>query len=164
MRHVKLWMATMYLLDSNICIDFMRGKLPEFYETLRHANSSLYKIPTPVEMELLLGVEKTTDAALRSKRRKTVETFLRAFEVLPYDSLCARKTAVVRADLERRGRRIGPIDTLLAGMALAYSAVLVTNNVREFSRVEGLAIESWYDATDIWRETSGQDAAEEARG
>lgn len=64
--------------------------------------------------------------------------------VLPFGPREARCAAGVRADLEEVGTPIGPIDTLIAGTALAHGAILVTRNVREFERVPGLRVEDWF--------------------
>jgi tRNA(fMet)-specific endonuclease VapC len=64
--------------------------------------------------------------------------------VLPFDSTAARAAATLCVDLERRGLPIGPLDNLIAGVALARRATLVTRNIREFSRLPGLALMDWY--------------------
>jgi tRNA(fMet)-specific endonuclease VapC len=69
--------------------------------------------------------------------------FLAPLTILASDDAAARAYGTVRADLERRGRPIGALDTMIAGHAVASGAILVTNNVREFARVPGLRIENW---------------------
>ena len=64
-------------------------------------------------------------------------------EVVPFDLTAARAAAGIRSELEGRGLSIGPMDLLIAGTALSRGAVLVTNNVKEFSRIQGLRIEDW---------------------
>lgn len=130
----------MYMLDSCVCIDFMRGRLPHFYDLLRSSDPSLFKIPAIVEAELRLGTEKSSSPV---KNRLLLERFLEPFEVAPFDSRCALAYARTRAHLEVRGMRIGPNDLLIASTALAHQAILVTENVREFKRVPGLAVEFW---------------------
>ena len=66
-----------------------------------------------------------------------------AFEVVPFDAADARAAGSVRANLEAIGRPIGPLDTLIAGQALARGLILVTANTKEFVRVEGLHCEDW---------------------
>ncbi len=132
----------MYLLDSCICIDFMRGKLPTGYEVMRNSDPQLFGIPTIVEAELRTGV-------LKSKKPRTnrllLESFLAPFHIIPFDSRCAIEYARIRASLEAAGQKIGPNDTLIAATAIAHGAVLVTNNTREFERIEGLDLESWHE-------------------
>ncbi len=132
----------MYLLDSCTCIDFMRGKLPTGYEVMKASDPKLFGIPTIVEAELRTGV-------LKSKKPKTnrllLESFLAPFRIIPFDSRCAIEYARIRASLEAAGQKIGPNDTLIAATAVANGAVLVTNNTREFERIEGLDLESWHE-------------------
>jgi tRNA(fMet)-specific endonuclease VapC len=64
--------------------------------------------------------------------------------VLPFDEAAARAAATVRRTLEQAGSPIGPLDTLIAGTAIAHSVVLVTHNAREFSRVRGLKMVDWF--------------------
>jgi len=63
--------------------------------------------------------------------------------LLDYTEKDAQAAAEIRADLERRGKRIGEYDTLIAGQALARNMILVTANTREFARVKGLTVEDW---------------------
>ncbi len=132
----------MYALDTRICIDFLRGRMPYAYEMFKHTDPRLFAIPSIVEAELLLGAEKSANP---SKRRQTVEEFLLSFQVLPFDHRCAYAYAKLRSTLEREGRRIGPNDLIVAATALANECTLVTNNVEEFKRVPGLPLESWYE-------------------
>jgi tRNA(fMet)-specific endonuclease VapC len=80
-----------------------------------------------------------------ARRAEQLESFLSATTILPFDDDCARIAGQVRARLDQVGEPIGPIDVLIAATALAASAVLVTRNVKEFRRVEGLVIENWYE-------------------
>lgn len=90
-----------------------------------------------------LGILKS--GAAKTRRRQFGE-LLEAVTVLPFARAEAQTAARVRAELERRGTPIGPLDLLIAGTALAHGATLVTRNTAEFSRVPGLALENWYDA------------------
>ncbi len=130
----------MYHLDTNACIDFMRGRLPLGYDLLKNTDPRLVKIPAVVEAELRLGALKS---ARPDKVRRTVEQFLLPFETVPFDGACAREYALIRADLESRGCPIGPNDLLIAATARAHGAILVTANVREFKRVAGLSLQDW---------------------
>jgi len=77
------------------------------------------------------------------RERAKVTRLLSALRVLPFDEVSARRAATVRAELEAAGQTCGPYDLLLTGHALALGLTLITNNVREFSRVSGLVIEDW---------------------
>lgn len=144
----------MYLLDTNICIDFLHGELEDGYRLMRESPRRLFKLPAIVVGELLLGVEKAP-LKWRQREQRKVEVFLEEFEVVPFDASCARAFAKMRAELESRGMTIGPMDMMIAATALANNAVLVTNNVREFIRVPGLSFESWHNVSDIWQEVAG---------
>ena len=134
--------VAMYLLDSCICIDFLRGRLPYAYDLMRNSDPRLFKIPAIVEGELLVGVEKSSRP---EKARWLVDEFTLPFDVLPFDSDCAREYGRIRALLERSGKKIGHNDLFIAATALANNAVLVTNNMDEFKRVPGLSLECWYE-------------------
>ena len=97
-------------------------------------------ISTIVIFELYTGVEKSVQPI---KERTKVETLIQNYPDLPFDTAAAMEAAWVRALLEGQGRPIGPYDTLLAGQALARALVLVSANVKEFSRVPGLTVENW---------------------
>ena len=78
------------------------------------------------------------------KRRGQLDQLLQAVAVLPFGIEEAKAAAALRARLEQEGTPIGPMDTLIAGTALAHRGVLVTRNVREFGRVPGLTVQNWY--------------------
>lgn len=138
----------MYLLDSCVCIDFMRGRLPFAYRLMRASDPRLFAVPAVVQAELLTGAFKSADV---QSARRIVESFLVPFGVIPFDSACAVHYARIRAQLEAAGSAIGRNDLLIAATALAHGATLVTDNVREFGRVPGLELESWYEVpSDEW--------------
>ena len=143
----------MYILDTCICVEFLRGRLSTGYQMMRQSPAGLFKIPAMAVGELLLGAEKAP-AEWQALERRSVEVFLENFEIVPFDEKCARAYSRLRADLEARGCRIGEIDMEIAATALANQAVLVTNNVEEFGRVPGLSFESWHDVSDIWQEAA----------
>jgi tRNA(fMet)-specific endonuclease VapC len=72
-----------------------------------------------------------------------VREFCRPLQSLPFDDDCAERYGVIRADLTARGEPIGPNDLMIAAIAVAHRATLVTRNQREFQRVENLALEVW---------------------
>ena len=132
----------MYLLDTCMCIDFMRNKSKEAYSFMIQRGPDSVKLSSIVVAELEYGVEHSVD---REKNRRILEAFLEAFEIVPFDGECASTYGMLREYLGRQGRLIGPNDLLIAATALANKAVLVTNNVDEFKRVPLLQIESWYE-------------------
>lgn len=130
----------MFVLDSSVCIEFLRGNLPNVQEMMQATDPSQFAVPAIVEAELLTGAEKSANPA---KNRRNVERFMSAFQVLPFDSACARAYSQIRASLEAKGTPIGPMDMLIAATALAHFGTVVTNNDREFTRVPGLQVEVW---------------------
>ena len=86
------------------------------------------------------GVEKSQDA---ERNRVAITLFLSPLSVLEFDNYAAEEYGKVRTELERKGTPIGPMDTLIAAHARAENLILVTNNTREFNRVEGLNVENW---------------------
>lgn len=90
--------------------------------------------------ELMHGVEKSQSV---ERNRVAITLFLSSIEILPFDAEAAEEYRRVRADLERKGTPIGPMDMLIAGHAKSEGLTLVTNNTREFFRVNGLEVEDW---------------------
>lgn len=130
----------MYLIDSNILIDFLRGKNKYALQMLRTSDAGIFKIPSIVKAELLLGVEKSSDPG---NNRLKVELLLLPFETLPFDDRCALHYARLHAYLEGKGMGIGANDYIIAACAMAYGATVVTNNTAEFERIPGLSVEQW---------------------
>lgn len=131
----------MYALDTNTVAYFFKG-MGGVGSRLLAVPPSETMVSAVVAFELAVGVARSPEA---SRRREQLARFLATVTVVPFGREEAEVSAGVRADLERRGLPIGPLDVLIAGTALASGAVLVTRNTREFSRVTGLRVESWYD-------------------
>lgn len=133
----------MYLLDSCVCIDLMRGKLPIAYDLMRASDPKLFAVPAIVVAELCYGAEKSADP---ETNRLLTERFLAPYDVVPFGAACAHAYGAIRNQLRAEGHLIGPNDLLIAATAVASQAVLVSNNTSEFSRVKGLRLESWHEA------------------
>jgi tRNA(fMet)-specific endonuclease VapC len=129
-----------YLLDTNICIYLINERSSRALEKLTSIDPDEVSVSSVTFAELQYGVEKS---AARERNAKALDLFFAALVVLPFDADAARAYGRVRADLERRGKPIGGMDLMIAGHALSTRATLVTNNVREFTRVRGLTIENW---------------------
>ena len=127
-----------YLLDTNACIALLNRSDPGLETRVRRHRTADVGLPAPVAYELYYG-------AFKSRRRD--ENLARldsiGLEIVPFDASDARSAGAVGASLERSGRPIGPYDILIAGQARARGLVLVTANVREFDRVDGLDCEDW---------------------
>src|SRR5215467_13493086 len=131
----------MFLLDTNTLIYFFKGQ-GKVAEHLFAAPPAEVAISAVSLYEIEVGIAKSAQPA---KRRKQFDSFVAIVSVLPLDSAAARAAAKVRVNLERRGLPIGPMDNLIAGVALAHRATLVTRNTREFSRLPDLVVIDWYD-------------------
>lgn len=128
-----------YLLDTNLCIRVLRDRPAGLRERF-NAEASGLCMSDVVLYELLYGAEKSAKPA---ENRTAVERFAARLAVLPFDSAAAAHAANIRADLERRGAPIGAYDVLIAGHARSRGLIVVTGNLREFNRVEGLRSEDW---------------------
>ena len=128
-----------YLLDTDTCIYIINERPKRVLDRFRkHAVGNL-GISSITASELAFGVAKSGSA----KNRAALEGFMLPLEVAQYDLGAALAYGNVRADLERRGMTIGPLDMLIAAHALRLGATLVTNNEKEFRRVPGLRCENW---------------------
>ncbi|PVM90948.1 type II toxin-antitoxin system tRNA(fMet)-specific endonuclease VapC [Caulobacter endophyticus] len=128
-----------YMLDTNLCIRVLRDR-PAGLRDRFNLNADALCISTVVLTELLHGAAKS---ARPEHHRNAVEQFAARLEVLPFDAPAADHAADVRAVLERLGRPIGGYDVLIAGHARSRGLVVVTGNLSEFERVEGLRCEDW---------------------
>lgn len=133
----------MFVLDTNSLICFFKGEGGVGSRLLATPPAEV-AIPTVVLYELELGLAKSSDS---TRRRVQLERMLEVATVLPFGLADARAAAKIRAALEAVGTPIGPMDTLIAGVAVANRATLVTRNLREFGRVPGLQVEDWFGAS-----------------
>jgi tRNA(fMet)-specific endonuclease VapC len=99
-------------------------------------------LPSIVLYEIEVGIGRSSSP---ERRRRQLADLVAVVRLLPFAAGEARAAACVRIQLEQAGMPIGPLDTLIAGTALHHRATLVTHNVAEFSRVEGLVVEDWFD-------------------
>lgn len=133
----------MILLDTNTCIYIINNRPPEVLERFRSYKAGEIGISSIAASELAYGVSKSGSI----KNRKALDMFLAPLQVLPFDVQCLWFYADLRASLEKKGLTIGPMDTLIAAQALSIDGTLVTNNLKEFSRVPKLKLENWFEAT-----------------
>lgn len=132
-----------YLLDTNLCIRVLRDRPAAARERFNLEADSLC-ISTIVLTELLHGAAKSSRP---EHNRREVERFAARLDVLPFDEAAADHAADIRAVLERRGQPIGGYDLLIAGHARSRGLAVVTGNLAEFERVDGLRCEDWLSAT-----------------
>jgi len=128
-----------YMLDTNIVIYVIKRRPPALRQVFNQHVGQI-GISTITFAELMHGVEKSS---VPERNLRTVEDFVSRMELLPYDSDAALHYGDIRADLERKGTTIGVNDLHIAGHARSAGLVLVTNNSREFERVEGLRVIDW---------------------
>lgn len=128
------------MLDTNICIYLIKRKPVSLLERFQQIQPGEISLSIVTVAELTYGVQKSVAV---EKNRLALEQFLIPFNILPFDGSAAQTYGIVRAQLEKQGRPIGPLDTLIAAHALAHGQILVTNNEKEFDRIEGLFVENW---------------------
>jgi tRNA(fMet)-specific endonuclease VapC len=131
----------MYALDTNTVLDYFKRKGGVGAKLLAVPPGEV-ALPAVAAYEVWVGVIGSQNA---QRRQAEYEQFLSVVEVLPLDAAACRRAAELRVALERKGEAIGPMDTLIAAIALAHGATLVTRNVREFERVPGLTVVNWHD-------------------
>jgi|WetSurMetagenome_2_1015567.scaffolds.fasta_scaffold478140_2 tRNA(fMet)-specific endonuclease VapC len=130
----------MYLLDTNICIFLKNRKPVQVLERLKSVIDKDVFISSISVAELQYGVYNSQNV---EKNRTSLVEFLAPFEILDFDDDDAEQCGLIRAQLRREGKIIGPYDMLIAAQAIAKSLILITNNSDEFTRVNGLIIEDW---------------------
>jgi tRNA(fMet)-specific endonuclease VapC len=127
-----------YMLDTNTVSHLLKGH-PDVARRVVAVPMASLCISAITEGELLFGLAKRPDA---KRLHAAVHELLKRVDVLPWDSDTAERYGPVRADMERRGKILGPLDLLIATHALAVDTVLVTND-RAFGQVVGLHLEDW---------------------
>lgn len=130
----------MYILDTNTLIYFFKG-IGNVANILLSKSPKDISIPSITLYEIEVGIAKSNNP---EKRKKQLESLISRISITPFGANEAEVAAMIRADLESKGKPIGPYDTLIAGIALSNNATLVTHNTKEFERVNGLTIEDWY--------------------
>ena len=129
-----------YMLDTNICIYAIKHKPERVLTRLQEHDPEEICISSVTYAELVHGVEKSKAV---EKNRIALALLLANIEIMKVDSLAAESYGKIRAELEKSGTPIGPLDTMIAGHAQSLGFTVVTNNTKEFKRVSGLKIENW---------------------
>ena len=128
-----------YMLDTNICIHVMKTYPPELREKFNALAEQLC-ISSITLGALHYGAEKS---ARRVENLVAIEHFVARLEVLPFGSKAAAHYGQVRAELEQAGTPCGPHDMQIGGHARSEGLIVVTNNMREFTRMPGVRMENW---------------------
>ena len=129
-----------YLLDTNICIYIIKKKPLQVIQKLQSLDISDVAISSITLSELEYGVSKS---AAVEKNKLVLTQFLAPIETISFDDKAAEIYGNIRADLERKGTPIGPLDTLIGAHALSLGYTLVTNNTKEFERILNIELENW---------------------
>lgn len=129
-----------YLLDTNICIYLIKKRPTEVLEQFSRHSPLDVAIATITLFELEYGAQKSQYI---QAAQDALARFLLPLTILDVDAQAATDAAVIRAQLEKKGMPIGPYDLLIAGLARSRNLTLVTNNIREFERIDNLRIENW---------------------
>jgi tRNA(fMet)-specific endonuclease VapC len=129
-----------WFLDTNICVDYLRGRTTLLMEALRMFPPQSVRLPSVVVAELLYGAQKNSKP---KQNLLQVRQFIAHFDIAVFDTHAAEHYADIRAALDSAGTPIGPNDLLIAAIVRAAGGTLVTANIREFKRVRGLKLETW---------------------
>ena len=130
----------MFLLDTNVCIRVLNQSQPGIVHKFQQFQPNDLALCSIVKAELLYGARHS------QKVESNLQLLVQFFAPLAsfvFDDRCAEEAGLVRADLETQGKPIGPNDLLIAAIARANDAVLVTHNTAEFSRITGLRLDDW---------------------
>ena len=130
----------MYLLDTNICIYFMKNTYPLLTERLLSQGPGDLMISSITVFELAYGAEKSNWG---EKNRHKLAMFLSPFTILPFTCEDAIAAGKIRGYLERQGTPIGPYDLQIAAQGLSRGIPIITHNIGEFRRVPNLKLEDW---------------------
>ena len=131
-----------WMLDTDTCIAIIK-KDPRALKRLRGKSIGQVGLSSITLGELAFGAEKS---GRPKDAHSALDEFLLALEIAGFDDHAAMCYGEVRASLARRGRPVGPLDTLIGSHAVALDVILVTHNTREFSQIESLRLEDWIKA------------------
>jgi len=128
-----------FMLDTNICIYTIKNK-PQAVRDAFNRHDGQMCMSAVTLMELVYGAERS---AMPERNLSVIEGLAARLEVLPFDNDAAAHTGMIRSELAKAGTPIGPYDAMIAGHARSRGFIVITNNLREFSRVPGLRAEDW---------------------
>ena len=129
-----------YMLDTDICIYIIKRKPPNVLKHLESIEPGQLSMSAITFAELMNGAKKSQRVKANVSRLNALGEIL---EICSFDQQAALAYGDVRSSLEKRGEVIGPHDLLIAAHALSLDRILITNNEREFKRVEGLKVDNW---------------------
>ena len=129
-----------FLLDTNVCIDYLNASHPSVVERLREASPEDLCLSSVAVAELRYGADKS---ARKKRNHQKLDVLTAEIQCVDFDLDAASTFGRVRAALEAQGTPVGPYDMMIGAHALALGCVLVTDNVQEFRRISGLEVENW---------------------
>ncbi|WKN40942.1 type II toxin-antitoxin system tRNA(fMet)-specific endonuclease VapC [Tunicatimonas pelagia] len=129
-----------YILDTNICIYIIKKKPTQVFEKFKDLPLGSVGISSITLAELAYGVNKSVQS---KKNQIALNQFLIPLDILEFDTNVAIEYGKIRAELEKAGTPIGPLDMLIASHVKSLDLTIVTNNEKEFKRVAGLKVENW---------------------
>jgi tRNA(fMet)-specific endonuclease VapC len=129
-----------YLLDSNVCIQYLRGRNLLVRQRLSAKPPQDIRLCSVIKSELYLGVLRSANPTVN---RLKVDVFVAPYLSWPFDDAAAEVQAQIRHQLESAGTPIGAYDLQIAAIALLHACTLVTHNTAEFGRVPNLLLEDW---------------------
>ena len=130
-----------YMLDTDICIYIIKRKPENLIKRFLETNPDDIAISSITVSELFYGVFKSSKPA---QNLTALTNFLLPLEILSYDDKASVEYGIIRAGLEKNGKIIGPMDLLIAAHAKSLSLTLITNNIKEFARIQDLNVENWH--------------------
>ena len=130
----------MYLLDTNICIFLIKKKNPLLIEKFKKNYNKGIFISSLTLAELEYGVENSEHI---EKNRLSLIEFLTIFEILNFEQKDAKEFGIIKRDLRNSGKMIGAVDALLAAQSISRKLIFITNNTKEFERINNIKIEDW---------------------
>jgi len=130
----------MYLLDTNTCIFIINKKPTHVLEKLRTVIEQKIFLSVITLAELQYGVYNSEN---KENNRISLTKFLAPFEIIDFNDMDAEHFGIIRSQLKKEGKLIGPYDMLIAAQAMTRNLILVTNNKDEFMRIRNLRIEDW---------------------
>ena len=128
------------MLDTNICIYIIKNKPQSVREKFKEFDVGDLSLSSITVSELYYGAYKSQHI---EKNLLALEHFLKPFNILEYDLKASIEYGKVRASLEKSGKTIGGLDMMIAAHAKSQDMILVTNNLKEFERVDDLVIDNW---------------------
>jgi len=130
----------MYLLDTNICIYAIKNKPSHVLDIIKERSKYGIYISSLTIAELEYGIENSNRV---EENRIALLKFISIFNILCFDDMDAIPYGKLKAKMKKEGNMIGPIDMLLAAQALSKDLIFVTNNTKEFIRIDNIKLENW---------------------